>query len=332
MAGTSWAGKPYGRMLEAGQCVRIFTGAVVPEGADTVVIQEQVVALGEKISFPKNCSANKNIREVGEDIRLGGLLCSHQKKLTSAELGLLAAAGLVDVPVQRKLNIAFFSTGDELVGLGQALESGEIYDSNRYLLAGLLADPCYNAVDMGVIPDNRLQLEDTLKVLAETNDVIITTGGASVGDADYVKSVLDSCGEVNFWKLAIKPGKPLAFGKIRQSYFFGLPGNPVSVMVTFQQIVAPALKQLSSVAEDKPLRLLATCTSDLKKAPGRQEFLRGILEQEANGNFLVSSAGQQGSHILSSMSLSNCYLILPSESKGVKSGEQVWVEPFSVFI
>jgi molybdopterin molybdotransferase len=332
LAGTSWAGKPFQGELKAGQCVRIFTGAVVPDKADSVVIQEQVIADGESITFPANTASYQNIREAGEDIQQGGLLCSHQKKLSPADLGLLAAAGIAHVLVNRKLNIAFFSTGDELVGLGQPLETGKIYDSNRYALAGLLSDPCYNTVDMGVIPDDRQLLESTLKQVAETNDLIITTGGASVGDADYIKETLESCGEVKFWKIAIKPGKPLAFGKIGACYFFGLPGNPVAVMITFQQIVAPALKRLSDAEVNKPLRIQATCTTNLKKAAGRQEFQRGILTQDAKGSFSVASAGSQGSNIISSMSRSNCYIILPTECKGIKSGEDVWVEPFGVFL
>jgi molybdopterin molybdotransferase len=332
LVGTSWAGKPYQGTFKAGQCVRIFTGAVVPDETDSVVIQEHVSADGENVTFPANIAAYQNIREAGEDIKQGSLACPRLKKLTPSDMGLLASAGIVDVPVVRKLNIAFFSTGDELMGIGQQPELGKIYDSNRYLLAGLLVDPCYSVVDMGVIPDDKQRIEVSLKQASKSNDVIIATGGASVGDADYIKDILAGCGEVNFWKIAVKPGKPLAFGKIGTCYFFGLPGNPVAVMVTFQQIVTPALKQLSGATTNKPLRLLATCTTALKKAPGRQEFQRGILTQDANGNFFVASTGQQGSHILSSMSRSNCYIVLPTECRGVNSGEQVWVEPFSLFI
>jgi molybdopterin molybdotransferase len=332
LVGTSWAGKPYLGSLQTGQCVRIFTGAVLPDGADSVVIQEQVSADGGNITFPATTAAYQNIREAGEDVKQGSILCTRLKKLTVADIGLLAAAGIYDVPVRRKLNIAFFSTGDELMGIGQPPETGRIYDSNRYALAALLADPCYSATDMGAIPDDRQLLEDTFKQAAENYDVLITTGGASVGDADYVKDILASCGEVKFWKIAIKPGKPLAFGKIGSCYFFGLPGNPVSVMVTYQQIVAPALKQLSGALANKPLLFLATCTTVLKKAPGRQEFQRGILTQDDNGHFFVASTGQQGSHIVSSMSHGNCYIILPTECKGVSSGEKVLVEPFNAHI
>lgn len=332
LVGNAWAGKPFEGELQAGQCVRIFTGALLPDKTDTVVIQEQVSAEGDNIVFPANIVAYENVREAGEDISQGGLLCGKQKKLTAADIGLLASAGISDVAVKGKFNIAFFSTGDELIAIGQPPEAGKIYDSNRYALAALLADPCYSIVDMGVIPDDKYRLEGTIKQAAENNDVLITTGGASVGDADYINDILARCGEVNFWKIAIKPGKPLTFGKIGSCYFFGLPGNPVSVMVTFQQIVAPALKQLSGAATTKPLRFLATCTTALKKAPGRQEFQRGILSQDADGSFFVASTGRQGSNILSSMSRSNCYIILSAESKGVNMGESVLVEPFNAFL
>ena len=179
---------------------------------------------------------------------------------------------------------------------------------------------------MGVIADNKQLLQDTFIEVAKNYDVIITTGGASVGEADYVKEILEHCGEVNFWKIAIKPGKPLAFGKIGSCCFFGLPGNPVAVIVTFQHIVAPALKQLSGAPDSKPLQLTAICTTALKKAPGRQEYQRGILTQDPNGECFVASSGQQGSHILSSISRANCYIVLPTECKGVQAGDKVKIE------
>lgn len=332
LVGTSWAGRPYPEAIQPGQCVRIFTGAVIPEGADSVVIQELVETDGINISFPANSASRQNIRYAGEDVVQGGLLCTRHKKLNPADIGLLAAAGIDSVLVKRKLNIAFFSTGDELISINQPPEPGKIYDSNRYALAGLLADPCYNATDLGAIPDDKALLEACINQAAATNDVIISTGGASVGDADYIQEILAACGKITFWKIAIKPGKPLAFGKIGGCCFFGLPGNPVAVMVTFRQIVAPALNLLSGALASNPLRLLATCTTNLTKAPGRQEFQRGILSQDKDGNFFVASAGQQGSHILSSMSRANCYIILPSGCKGILSGETVWVEPFGVLL
>ncbi|EGW20013.1 molybdopterin molybdotransferase MoeA [Methylobacter tundripaludum] len=332
LAGTSWAGRPFQGQLQAGQCVRIFTGAVVPEQADSVIMQEHVQVQEQTVHFPADTRALQNVRKIGEDVKQGECLIAQPKKLTAVDLGLLASAGIDEVTVKRQLKIAHFSTGDELTSLGRPLESGKIYDSNRAMLGGLLSDPGYSVVDLGVIPDNKQLLEDRFIEASLSYDVIITTGGASVGEADYVKEILQSCGEVNFWKIAIKPGKPLAFGKIGQCHFFGLPGNPVAVVVTFQQIVAPALRQLSGAPSVKPLRFTATCTSALKKSPGRQEYQRGILSQDENGEFFVASAGQQGSHILSSMSQSGCYIVLPEGCKGVQAGDRVTVEPFSLLI
>lgn len=332
LAGTSWAGRPFHGQLQAGQCVRIFTGAVVPEQADSVIMQEHVQIQQQTVHFPADTRAQQNIRKIGEDVKQDTCLIAQPKKLTAVDLGLLASAGIEQVTVKRQLKIAYFSTGDELTALGRPLESGKIYDSNRTLLGGLLVDPSYSVDDLGVIPDNKQLLEDSFIDASKNYDVIITTGGASVGEADYVKEILQSCGEVDFWKIAIKPGKPLAFGKIGGCYFFGLPGNPVAVVVTFQQIVAPALRQLSGAPLSKPLRFTATCTTALKKSPGRQEYQRGILSQDENGEFFVASAGQQGSHILSSMSQSGCYIVLPEECKGVQAGDKVTVEPFSLLI
>ena len=332
LVGTSWAGKPFLGQLQAGQCIRIFTGAVLPEQADSVIMQEHSQLEGQTVCFPAHTNSHQNVRAVGEDVKQGGLLCTRAKKLTAVDLALLASAGINEVSVLRAINIAIFSTGDELIGLGQALTMGKIYDSNRYLLSGLLNDPCYKVTDLGVIADNKQALTDAFMTAAKNHDVIISTGGASVGDADYVKEVLIACGEINFWKLAIKPGKPLTFGKIADCYFFGLPGNPVSAQVTFQKVVAPALQQLAGTSVTRPLQLTATCTSSLRKSAGRQEFQRGILTQNEQGDFFVATSGQQGSHILSALSLANCYIVLPSACQGVAVGDKVTVEPFSVFI
>jgi len=326
LAGTSWAGRPFTGLLQPGQCIRIFTGAVVPEQADSVVMQEQVQVNGQTICFSANTPTGQHIRQAGEDVRQGGLLFASPKKLNAIDLGLLASAGIDQVTVKRPVRIAFFSTGDELTALGQPLASGQIYDSNRYTLSGLLTDACYRVTDKGVIIDNRQLLEDSFIEAAKNHDVIITTGGASVGEADYVKEILERCGNVNFWKLAIKPGKPLAFGKIGDCCFFGLPGNPVAVIVTFKYLVAPALRQLSGAPEAKSLQLTATCTTPLKKAPGRQDYQRGILTQDQTGEFFVASSGKQGSNILSSISLANCYIVLPTECTGVKAGDKVRVD------
>lgn len=332
LAGTSWAGRPFQGQLQPGQCIRIFTGAVLPERADTVVMQEHVQAEGQTINFPAQTRPYQNVREIGEDIQQGACLISSPKKLTAADLGLLASAGIYDITVKRRVNIAFFSTGDELTAIGQVLEPGKIYDSNRYILTGLLADPNYCMADKGVIADDRGKLEDSLIEAAQNYDVIITTGGASAGEADFVKDILASCGQVNFWKIAMKPGKPLAFGKIGDCYFFGLPGNPVSVIATFDQLVKPALKQLAGEPFVKPLQLTAHCTSPLKKAPGRQEFQRGVLSRNDTGELFVASSGKQGSHLLGSMSRANCYIVLSADCTGVDAGEPVTVEPFSLLL
>ncbi|MFZ2449625.1 MAG: gephyrin-like molybdotransferase Glp [Methylovulum miyakonense] len=330
--GTSWAGRPYQGVLAAGECVRIFTGAVVPKQADSVLMQEQVRVDGPLVHFPAQVKAKQNVRMAGEDVRQGGLVCAYPKTLTPIDLSLLAAAGIAEVPVLRPLKIAFFSTGDELVALGQTLATGQIYDSNRYLLMGLLADNAYTVIDGGVIADDKDELEAKLIDASRYSDAIITTGGASVGEADYIREILQRCGQVDFWKIAMKPGKPLAFGKIGAGYFFGLPGNPGAVFATFQHLVVPALRQLAGLSAKQPLRVRATCTSALKKAPGRQEFQAGILSQDAAGEFFVGSAGQQGSHLLATLHKANCHIVLPSECQGVQLGEQVIVEPFSVFI
>jgi molybdopterin molybdotransferase len=295
-------------------------------------MQEHVTALENVITFPANCRPFQNVRAIGEDVKQHSLLLNAPKKLSAADLGLLAAAGIDEIAVHPKIKIAIFSTGDELVPLGQELDSGKIYDSNRYILHGLLADPCFEVFDMGVLADDKVLVEQSLIIAAENNDVIITTGGASVGDADYIQQVLAECGEVSFWKIAMKPGKPLAFGKIGKCRFFGLPGNPIAVMATFEKIVRPALMQLAGEPAVKPLQLKATCQSRLKKSPGRLEYQRGVFQQIQPNTFVVESAGQQGSHILSSMSRANCYIVLPEECGGVQAGEEVILEPFACFV
>lgn len=324
--GTSWAGQPFQGTLQAGQCIRIFTGAVIPAEADSVVMQEQVQVKASSIVLPAQTQGQEHVRAVGEDITQGDLVCAAFKKITAIDLGLLASVGIDHLVVNRKVKIAFFSTGNELTALGLALESGKIYDSNRYLLTGLLTDACYQVTDLGVIADDPKQLEACVLAAAKNHDLIISTGGASVGDADYIKEVLACCGKVDFWKIAIKPGKPLAFGKINDCHFFGLPGNPVAVIVTFQHIVAPALEQLSGLPISQPLQLLAKCTTTLKKSPGRQEYQRGILSQDDNGELLVASLPLQGSNILKATSLANCYIVLPIDCSGVQVGELVRIE------
>ena len=331
-SGTSWAGRPFDGSVSSGQCVRIFTGAVMPKGCDSVIMQEQVETNDNIIHFPDNTQAQQNVRYIGEDVKQQNCLLSAPKQLTAIDLGLLASAGLYEFQVKRKIRIAFFSTGDELCAIGSPLEEGKIYDSNRYLLAALLNDPCYEVTDLGVMADDKNQIRQCILTAAAKHDVIISTGGASVGDADYIKDILDEIGHVNFWKLAIKPGKPLAFGRIQQCYFFGLPGNPISVFATYQQIVTPALRQLTGLTNSTPIQIKALCKSKLFKQVGRQEFQRGILRQISTGEYEVISSGRQGSNILSASSRANCYIVLAREQANVDIGEQVLVEPFSLFL
>ncbi|MEY4211430.1 MAG: hypothetical protein RLZ92_1811 [Pseudomonadota bacterium] len=326
--GTSWAGKPFTGKLAKGQCIRILTGATVPEAVDSVIAQEQVSIDNNQVLFPANTQAYKNIRPAGSDVKENQLLLKAGKSLSAIDLGLLASVSLSQIPVKRQLKVAFFSTGDELTPLGENLGFGQIYDSNRYQLAGLLSHPNYLVTDLGIIKDDQAVLEKTLTNAAKQYDLLISTGGASVGDADFVKQSLDHCGEVNFWKIAIKPGKPLAFGKIGGCWFFGLPGNPVAVWVTFEKFVKPALQKLAGSTVSQALQLSAQCKNRLRKQAGRQEYQRGILSQTDQGELVVQTAGGQDSHQLSVASLANCFIVLPAESTGVDINDRVVVELF----
>jgi molybdopterin molybdotransferase len=330
--GTSWAGKAFSGAVQRGECIRIFTGAVLPSSLNSVIMQENVNTVDTQIYFPRHTQGFENIRYMGEDVKKSALLLAASKQLNVTDIGLLASAGLYEIKVKHKIRIAFFSTGDELSPIGSQLKVGQIYDSNRYTLATLLTDPCYSFNDLGVIPDDKNKIRNCLVAAAKNHDAIISTGGASVGEADFIQEILKEIGRVDFWKLAIKPGKPFAFGQIDNCCFFGLPGNPISVITTFQQLVTPALQQLSGLALKKPLRLTAVCTSPLHKKAGRQEFQRGILKQTVTGEFEVISAGKQGSNILSASSRANCYIVLSREQKNVAINETVTVEPFNTWI
>jgi molybdopterin molybdotransferase len=326
--GSSFAGAPFDGTVQSGQAVRIMTGAVVPEGADTVIMQEHTERDGDTVRIQTPEKTGANVRMPGEDIAKGGVVIAAGKRVRPAELGLLASLGVPEVSVRRRLRVAFFSTGDELASVGEPLAEGQIYDSNRYTLFGMLHRMGCEVIDMGVIRDRRDDVRRAFRDASSIADAVITSGGVSVGEADFVKETLDEMGEVTFWKIAIKPGKPLAFGHIGKARFFGLPGNPVSAMATFYQFVQPSLRMLAGEARPVPNRFRVPLTGRLKKRPGRLEYQRGILETGADGTMRVRSTGPQGSHILSSMSQANCFIILPLESSGVEEGELVTVEPF----
>ena len=303
---------------------------MIPESPDSVIAQEQVEVDNDYVKLPTHCPPFKNIRNPGSDVSKSEILISAPKKLNACDISLLAAAGISQVSVKRRLKIGFFSTGDELVPLGEPLASGKIYDSNRYLLANLLADPNHVVCDMGIVADDRVELENILVNSASRFDVLISTGGASVGDADLITQTLQKCGQINFWKLAIKPGKPLAFGKVGPCWFFGLPGNPVAVLVTYNKFVKTALEKLVGAPSTRILQLQALSAESIKKSPGRQEYQRGILEQEDGGELRVRLAGPQDSHQLRVASRANCFIVLPADCDGIEAGQWVTVEPLSI--
>lgn len=327
IAGTAFAGKTLNSRIEAGECVRIMTGAKIPQGADTIVMQEHVTVNGNKVTVGPGHKQGQNLRRAGEDLKVGQLVLGRGHPIRPAELGLVASLGIGEVTVYRKLRVAFFSTGDELRSIGSLLEEGQIYDSNRYTLYGMLARLGCEVIDMGVVKDDPALLEKAFREAASMSDVVITSGGVSVGEADFIKELLEKLGEVLFWKIAMKPGRPLAYGRIMGAHFFGLPGNPVSVMVTFYQFVRDALLILQGRTGGGPLPTLkAICATPLKKAPGRTEFQRGVISQDACGNWTVQATGEQGSGILRSMSEANCFIILPDSRGSVPAGAEVDVQ------
>ena len=329
LIGTSWAGHPFLEEIREGECVRIFTGACLPESADTVVEQERVECRGDAVFLaePGKIRSGKNVRHQGEELRAGQCLLTAGTRLRPADIGLLSVAGLNAIEVTRRLRVGMLATGDELAEPGQPLGIGCIYESNRAALGAMLRDLDIEAVDLGLVRDDPEALEDIISSAMDCIDVLITTGGASVGEADFVTDLLGQLGQVHFWKVNIKPGKPFIFGQVGSVPVFGLPGNPVSMMVTFMQLARPALLRMAGMAFSPPVRLRAVCGSALRKAPGRQEFCRGILSWQ-DGLPHVTGLQQQGSHCLTSMSRANCFIVLPPECEGVGTGEEVFVEPF----
>jgi len=332
--GTAYAGRSFDSAVGRGQCVRIMTGAVMPALCDTVVPQELTQSISDtSVTIPHGIiRTGDNRRLMGEDLQEGKAAIAGGRILRPADLGLLASLGIGQVMVQRRLRVAFFSTGDELRSLGDELDPGCIYDSNRYTLFGMLSRLGCELVDMGVVKDDPASLEAALRSACANADAIITSGGVSVGAADYTREVMAKLGDVGFWKIGMRPGRPMAFGTVsskgKTAYLFGLPGNPVAVMVTFYFFARDALLRMMGAAP-APLPLLrAASTTDIRKKPGRTEYQRGILSTDAAGNPVVRITGSQGSGVLRSMSEANCMVVLRHAQGSVRAGELVDVVVF----
>ena len=332
--GTAFAGKEFGGKVAPGECVRVMTGAVMPAHCDTVVVQEIVQVNGEQITVPTAQEPGQNRRFAGEDLRKGASALRAGKLIGPAELGLIASLGQAEVSVRRKLRVAFFSTGDELRSLGEPLGTGEVYDSNRYTLYGMLTRLGCDVLDVGVVPDQPAALEAAFRSASANADAIITSGGVSVGEADFTKQMMKQLGDVLFWKIAMRPGRPMAFGRIgtqaeeaHQAYLFGLPGNPVAVMVTFYHFVRAALLHMAG-RNDIELPLMTAISAEaMRKKPGRTEYQRGIVEWQ-EGRLMARTTGQQGSGVLRSMSEANCFIVLEHDQGSVKAGDLVKVMLF----
>ncbi|MGC8703230.1 MAG: gephyrin-like molybdotransferase Glp [Thiomonas sp.] len=328
VAGRGLAGHAYAGDVAPGSALRIMTGAIMPAGCDTVVPQEFCRVEGDTVIIPQGVvRAGDNRRLRGEDLARGKTALPAGKLLRPADLGLIASLGMAEVSVCRRLRVAFFSSGDELRSVGQPLDAGCVYDSNRYTLWGMLERLGCEVIDLGVVPDNPQAVEAALRTATECADVVITSGGVSVGEADYLRSTLASMGEVVFWRIAMQPGRPLAFGQLRSdghsAWLFGLPGNPVAVMVTFYAFVRPALLHCMGASPQPQPMLRAVSAQTLRKKPGRTEYQRGLLSPLPDGRWQVSAIGNQGSGVLSSMSQAHGLIVLPHDQTTAQAGDLV---------
>jgi molybdopterin molybdotransferase len=324
--GVAYAGEAFAGDVGRGECVRVMTGAVMPRNTDTVVVQEMASVDGNRVTIPPGQEPGQNRRRAGEDLRKGKPALRAGRLLRAADLGLIASLGIGETRVRRRPRVAFFSTGDELVSVGAPLAPGQVYDSNRYTLWGMLTRLGCEVIDMGVVRDDPAKLETAFRDAAARADAVVTSGGVSVGEADFTKQMMAKLGEVVFWKIAMRPGRPMAFGRIeaggRSAYLFGLPGNPVAVMVTFYHFVRGALLHMAGCGDcDLPLLRVKSQVA-LRKKPGRTEFQRGVLERK-DGEWSVRLTGAQGSGILRSMSEANCFVVLGHEQGGVGAGDYV---------
>lgn len=327
--GKSFAGAPFTGQLQAGECVRIMTGAAIPQGADTVVMQENVTADGDQICIMRLPKIGDAIRLAGEDIASGSVVLEAGKCLTPVDIGLLASLGIHQLNLYKKLKVAVFSTGTELLSVTDTNQQDRIYDSNRPMLIAMLERLQMQVIDLGIVADDKRLIKAAFEQANQLADCVITSGGVSVGEADFTREVLEEIGQIDFWKLAIKPGKPLAFGRLPDSIFFGLPGNPVSAAVTFDQIAAPTLRWMAGESPSSQLRIKARAMNSLRKRPGRTDYQRGYCWTNEEGECCVEVSRSQGSGILSGFVNSNCYVVLESERGGVECGDTVEVQLFT---
>lgn len=333
IVGSALAGKPFGEGVGPGEAIRIMTGAMLPEGSDTVIMQEHVEVTGDMVSVDDRHGTGQNVREAGEDIRQGETILHPGRWLTAADIGLLASIGCAQVQVRRIVQVGVLSTGSEVRGLGRTLTPGTVYDSNRYTLMSALRRMGLRVHDLGIVPDDPGELKLRLEEASQFTDAIVSSGGVSVGEADFIRPVLAEVGQIQFWRVAMKPGHPLSFGKIGNAAFFGLPGNPVAVLVSFYWLVRPALEKRMGIS-DRPLipLLSAKAATRFRKKPGRMEFHRAILREDAAGEYRVAATGDQGSGVLRSMSLANCLVVLSHQRGPVDPEEWVTVLPLSAVV
>ena len=326
VVGQSLAGHPASEAAGAGKAIRIFTGAPMPAGADSVVLQEDVTAAEATIEFDESVRVGQHVRPAGNDIAKGDTICRAGQRLTPYDLAWLAACGIGTVRVRRRVRVVLLSTGDELAEPGMPLGEAQIYDSNRFAMTRLLEGRGSDIIDLGCVPDDPGQIRTALEEAAATGDIIVTSGGVSVGDADLVRDLVTELGSIDFWRIALKPGKPLAVGNIGGTPLFGLPGNPVSTIVTCLLFVAPAIDLLAGAAASPPLTIPATLTEEVPHAPGRREYMRGIASNE-DGTFKVAINGNQGSNRLATFSGANCLVTIPANAGNLPAGASVEILP-----
>jgi molybdopterin molybdotransferase len=330
--GEALAGHPYQGSVKPNECIRIMTGAPVPSDCSLVEMQENATVNGDIVSFSETLKTGANIRRAGEDITLGSNVLMAGRRLTPSDCGLLASIGLASVNVKRRIKVALFTTGDELIAPGTPLKAGQIYESNSYVLTPILNKLGAEVILLPAVEDNENAIKKALSDANKKADIVITCGGVSVGDADYTRKAVEALGQLELWKLAMKPGKPLAFGRINKCLFLGLPGNPVSALVTLHQIGLPLLRHLSGEQVTPNLRLPAVASGVLRKRPGRADYQRGIASVNSQGQLEVCSTGQQGSGILTSVSHANCFIVLEQERGRVEIGETVMIEMFDEWL